>query len=220
MATQEFPSNSDKTKKAAASASERPKVDKVISGEIVRRKKPVGVRFKEIFLGGDDVKGVFSYVLNDVIIPDINNMIVDAGTTALERRFLGSERSASRRRGSNVVNTLAGQFATNYGAYSSGPVGSPNVEQHARMSRRGRVTHDIAEKVIPTRAEAEAVLDTMYEILQKFEEVTLAEVLTMLGETPQFSDETFGWSNLQGAGVQRARGGGYYLALPGTEKLA
>lgn len=216
MDTSNLPSNSNKAKKAAVEPDK--KIEKVISGDIVVRKKTIGMRLRERFLSGESAREVVSHVIEDVIIPDLNRMVVDAGVTALERRFLGGERSTARRRQSTIATSI-GNFGTNYGAFSSGPIGNPNTPIEQRLTRRSRTTHNISEKVIPTRAEAEAVLEFMYELLQKFEEVTLAEVLKMLGETPEFTDEQVGWTDLRGARVERARGGGYFLALPGTDRL-
>lgn len=217
MDTSNLPSNSNKTKKVEAAPAK--KVEKVISGDVVVRKKTISMRLRERFLSGESAREVVTHVIEDVIIPDVNNMIVDAGITALERRFLGGERSTARRRQGSIASSI-GNFTTNYGAFSSGPIGNPNVAAvEQRLSRRARTTHNVSEKIIPTRAEADAVLEMMYELLQKFEEVTLSEVLQMLGETPEFTDEQVGWTDLRGARVERARGGGYFLALPGTDRL-
>ena len=212
---EEFPGNSKVPKKAAAQAPEK-KVVKVISGDAVRKKKTVGQRFREVFISGEDTRSVFSYIYTEHVIPGIRDMIFDAGTAGLERKLYGESSPGARRRGSPIVSNGLG-LLTNYAAASRGPARDNIVEP--RISRRGRATHDFGEVIIPTRPEAELVLETMYEIIGRHEEVTVADYFQMVGETPQFTDEKWGWTNLEGSRVVRSRHGGYTIDLPQTEPL-
>lgn len=211
----EFPGNSKKQQKAAQPQEKQ--VVKVISGEAVRRKKPLGTRFKELFITGDDSRNVFEYMMTEHVRPGIKDLIFDAATGGLERKFY-PEGSSYRRRGaqSPVSNGLG--LLTNYAGVSRGPAGQDRPEP--RMSRRGRATHNFGEVLIPTKPEAELVLETMYEIIGRHEECTVADLLQMVGETPQFTDEKWGWTSLEGSRPRRAPGGGYVLDLPPTESLA
>lgn len=221
METPEFPNNSTKAKQAARAqpASERPDVKKVISGEAVRRKKPLGKRLREFFISSEDPRSIFEYLMEEHILPGARDVIFDTASAGLERKLYGDSyrpRSGGRGRASggqsNMFNTL-----TNYGAFSSGPIGNPNSPA---TSRRARQTLNFGEMVVPTKVEAEGVLDTMFEILSKFEEVTVGEFMKMLGEVPDFQAEKHGWTDLRGSRVVRAKGGGYTWSLPPTEELA
>ena len=68
--------------------------------------------------------------------------------------------------------------------------------------------------VIDSRVEAEEVLRMMYEILNRYDVVRVAEVYDLLHVTPDNSDYKWGWEDLEGSRVSRARGGGYCLDLP------
>lgn len=221
METPEFPNNSMKAQKAphAEPASEKANVTKVISGEAVRRKKPLGKRFREFFISSEDPRNVMEFLFEEHVLPGLRDVLFDSASAGLERKLYGdsSYRPGGRRRATgaagNVMNTL-----TNYGAFSSGPIGNPN--QTGAISRRARQTLNFGEVVVATKAEAEGVLDTMFEVLSKFEEVTVAEFMKMVGETPDFQAEKHGWTDLRGSRVVRAKGGGYTWSLPPTEELA
>lgn len=220
MEPSELPNNSKKAAKAAAQPTAEKKVEKIISGEVVRRKKPLGTRVRQLFITGEDSRNVFEYVLTEHIGPGLRDILFDSVTAGFEKKLYGEaaghrRRGATRGRDNNqFLNTL-----TNYGAFSSGPMGNPN-QSRTPLTRRDRKLHNFGEVVIGTKIEADAVLETMYELLSKHDEVTLADFLHMLGEVPTFQDEKFGWTDLSGTRPYRAKGGGYALSLPPTEELA
>jgi hypothetical protein len=87
-----FPSN-------AKSKRDRPitkeKVEKVISGEVTQRKKPLYRRIRETFIGGE-VKSVSRYIGAEVILPAIRNLIVDAATKAIDGIVYGNRPRPAR----------------------------------------------------------------------------------------------------------------------------
>ncbi len=58
-----FPANSHKVKKDTVpkKETEKPKIEKVVEGEVLRRKKPLGKRIAETF-GATDMKSVGGFV--------------------------------------------------------------------------------------------------------------------------------------------------------------
>lgn len=212
----EFPGNSNKAKKAATPPEK--KVEKVISGTAVRRKTPLGTRFKNLFLTGEDARNVFEFMLTEHIRPGIKDLIFDAATGGLERKFYPEGNAAYRRRATSSAVSNGLGLLTNYSGLTRGPAGSDRREE-PRMSRRARAQHNFGEVILPTKPEGELVLETMYEIIGRHEEVTVADLLQMIGDTPDFTDEKWGWTSLEGSRVVRAPGGGYLLALPPTESL-
>jgi hypothetical protein len=182
------------------------KIEKVITGEVIRRKKPLGKRLAETFIGGD-AKGVWGYVLYDVLIPAAKDMVADAGREALERMLFGDGRPSRRetRRGLG-----GGVGNVRYDRYSSG---GRREDPRPQMSRRARAHHDFDEIILGSRAEAESVIERMFDVLSKYEQVTVAELYEMLEITASYTDEKYGWTDIRGAGVTRIRNG-YLLDLP------
>src|SRR5690242_343682 len=128
----DYPSNSNKGKEKKADA-EPKKVEKVISGEAVRRKKPLGKRFSETFAGGD-AKSVWSYVFLDVIVPAAKDMVVDAASQGVERLIFGEVRGGRRGRTSGASTGFV-----SYNRFSSG--GGRRDDSSRAISRRGRANH-------------------------------------------------------------------------------
>lgn len=206
----EFPSNSRRPRKEEPDERGRDKklVKKVVSGEVVRRKKPVSKRFREAIIG-DEETSVSEFLLHEVIIPNIKDLIYDVVNMGVERRLFGDDlrgRQRSRSRG-------RGPSHTPYDRISRGR------DERPQLSRQARARHDFGEIIIDSRAEALEVLDGMYELLEKYEQVTVGNLLELVGEPSNYTDERYGWTDLQGSGVRRASGGGFMLDLPRTEDL-
>jgi hypothetical protein len=215
---EEFPSNSQNPKIAPETGKEESakKVQKIISGEAVRRKKSTGARFKEMFFG-DDTKSVVEYVFADVLIPAARDMIVDAFTQGLERMVFGEVRSSNRRTGHRPT---TGGYTSYNNRYASSQSSTSNRRDEPRtMSRRARGSHDFDEIILPTRSEAEGVIDRMYELLEKHNAVSVSDLYELVGIEGSYVDEKWGWTDLRGADARRVSNG-YLLNLPRTTVIS
>lgn len=211
---EEFPSNSKHpTKKEVKN--EPKKVEKVVTGEVVQRKKPLGKRFAETFVAGDDAKTVWEYVVMDVLVPAAKDTLADAVSQGVERILFGEARSTSRRTGGRPNGYVS--YQNRYSA-AGGRHPATRDEPRRDPSRRARASHEFAELVIQTRAEAEEVIDRLFDLTSKYETATVADLYELLGVTGQYTDDKWGWSDLRGAGVVRVTGG-YILDLPKPEPL-
>lgn len=193
---------------------ERPRVGKIVSNGAVRRKTPLGKRVKNLFLS-DAGQGVWEFVVHEVLVPAAKDMFTDAVNQGLEKKLYGEVRSVGRRTGVRpgahvVSNTNVG--TVRYDRASSSPVaGSRSTD--GGMSRRARQRHDFGEIVVPTRGEATEVIDMMFAIISKYEQVSVAEFYEMVNITPSHTDYKYGWTDIRGAGVVRVNGG-YLIDLP------
>lgn len=201
----EFPPNSVKSK---APEREEKKIERVTSGEATRRKKGLTKQFQNTFFGGD-FKSASNYVVFGVLIPAAKEALVEAGSAGFEKLIFGD----SKRRG---------------GMRNSGPLGhvaynrmsQPQVQvSRPALSQRARSQHDFDEIVLESRQEAESVLDQLYDLLSKYEEVTVSDLYVMIGLPSTHVDKQWGWTALKGSGVSRVRGG-YLLDLPEPSHLA
>ena len=198
----EFPPNTKLCmKQPEAETPEEKKVEPVVKGEVTRRKKPLGKRFHETFFGGD-ARGTAHYVVASVLIPAAKDMLVESGSQFIERLVFGESR-----RGSSRGPNPAGYIAYNRMASSDRPP-APS------MSRRARARHDFDEIVMQSRGEAEEVLDRMYDLLNRYENVSVADLYELTGVQSAHTDQKWGWVDLRGSNVERTRQGGYVIALP------
>ena len=216
---EDFPGNSLSPKKSENPKEvENPKkIEKVTTGPVIRRKKPLGKRFMETFVGAD-AKSVWSFVALDVLIPAAKDMAADAVSQGIERMLFGEARSSSRRTGHRPGGSNG---FVSYNRYSSGGVNVPvhrREESSRHISHRARASHNFDEIILATRVEAEEAIDRMFDLLSRYEAVSVADLYGIIDVSSEYTDRDWGWTDLRGAGVTRVRSG-YLLDLPRPEPL-
>lgn len=196
-----YQANSHKSK--AGPEKEPKKVEKVVSGEVVQRKKPLGRKIADTFTG-DDMQSVGGYILFEVMLPAAKTMISDAVSQGIERLLFGDSRPRGR---------------TNYTSYNRMSGSSATRKDEPRtISRHARATHDFDEIVVESRGEAAAVLDQLTELIDRYNVATVNDLYELVGITGTFADDKWGWTDLRSASVRRVRDG-YLLDLPRTSPL-
>lgn len=197
-----FPSNSHNSKEKE----KEKKVEKVVQGQVQTRKKPLSKKFAETFLS-DDVENVKGFIMFDVIVPTIKDTISNVVSSGVDMLLFGESRghNTTRRGDKSYVS---------YSSYSDRR-GNRNDRSSARTSR-----HDFRDIILDSRGEAEEVLSNMVDILYDFHEVSVADLYDLCGiSNSNWTDNKYGWTDLSGASVKRARGGGYVIDLPRAEQL-
>lgn len=205
-----FPSNS---KKVVAKKEESKVVDKVIKGKVVTRKKGIGKRFTETFLG-EDVKGVGSYIVYDILIPAAKDTLEDLVKGSIEVLLRGESRGTSR------VKRDKGKSYVSYSSYYKSDRDDRDRRDRDRRepSSRNRSRHKFDDIILESRGEAEEVLDLLVDHIEQYDMVTVSDLYGMVGIDPNFTDEKYGWTNLSSATVSRVRDG-YLIDLPKTVQL-
>lgn len=176
---------------------ERKKVEKVVKGDVKIKKKSDAKKFADVFVS-EDASNVKSYVLFDVIVPGVKKILWDVFTGGL-KMFLFGERGISKddRRSKVSYNDMY------------------DKDSYRRTSSdvRTRNRFDYDEIIIPSRGEAEDVMDHMYDILQKYDVVRVLDLYDMLDVTAPFTANRYGWTDLRGSKIVPVREG-YLLKLP------
>lgn len=190
---------------------ERPKQTQIIKTKATIRKKSPLVRFREVFFG-DDARSVASYVAQDVLLPAAKDMISDAVTQTVERILFGDSSPARRStsRSSNASYTPYHRASANYK--------KSNGTSDRRGDRRKRASHDFDDIEFDSRAEAEVVLDRLYDLVNDYDYATVSDLYDLVGIDAKFTDENYGWYDLRGSTIRRIRSG-YILDLPKPEVL-
>lgn len=194
---QDYKPNSHRFKEEqkSTSATERRKVDKVVSGTAKVRKKSEIRKLADNFIS-EDIQNIKSYVVTEVLIPTIKNTIWDAFTNSLDMVLFGGT-------GRNRRNTTAGRVSyRNY--YDQGS---------ERSSDRARVGYSVDDIVLDSRGEAEEVLARMDELIDTYKMVRVADLYDLVGVTGNYTDNKYGWTNIRTAEVVRVRDG-YKIKLP------
>lgn len=207
---QEFPANSNKAK---AAAEPRERIAQVTSAETVRRKRGLGQKFKETFIGGD-ARSATEIVFFEVIIPSVRDTLYDAFDAGMRSLIFGDHKKH------RTSGSTSGYSALGHVAYNRMSQPSTTRTETRSISRRARARHDFDDVIIPTRQEAEETLDRMFEWLSRYGRVSVAELYELTGVQSSHTDEKWGWTELQGSKPIRLRTGGWLLDLPDPEPLS
>lgn len=213
MDEREFPSNK---RPQVRPAKAKETVEKVVTGKVVTRRKPLTRRFAETFIA-EDSQSVGRYILLEVLIPAAKDLISDMVSQAVDRTLFGGGRSGRGRPGYRPSGSTS---HVSYNRYASSTTGPPwrREEERPGISRSARRNHDFDEIVLATRAEANEVIDRLFDLISKYEQATVSDLYDLVGLEAKFTDEKWGWRDMRGVQAVRV-GGGYLLDLPKPEQL-
>lgn len=200
------------TNKSKTEALEEKKIEKVVTGTVIKKDKTFGHKFKEVFFGGD-FRNAMRYIAADVLLPAIRNLMVDATTQGVERIVYG-ESSRQRRP----------MWGGSQGYRSRIQYNNPVRRDRAYLpdqspsggSRRGR--RDTEDLILATREEADNVLERLTDILDKYGVASLADLYELTGLPSAHIHNKWGWTFLNNAEIRQVREG-YLLDLPPVEEI-
>ena len=186
-----YPSNSHKAREEVAEK----KVEKVVSGKTSTKKKSGIRKLSDTFLS-EDVSNVKSYIFSEVLLPAAKKLVSDIVTNGTNMLLYGE-----------IKNKKGNSSKVSYSRY---------YDDRSRDYRSPVVRNnfDSDEIIFETRGDAEAVLDAMYDILNQYKVVSVAELYDLASiTTHNYTCNNYGWIDLRGSSVVRVRDG-YILKLP------
>jgi hypothetical protein len=195
---QQFKSNTHHAKKAAAidaGTGEKKEIKKVVKGIAKTKSKSKIHKLTDIFVS-EDASNVKSYLVSDILVPMVKKGIMGALDMMLNGghvNYDGSRRSTGAR--------------VSYGGFFD------DARNTRRDDRTPRVRFDYDDIEYPTKGDAEAVLDGMYDALNNYGFVSVGDMYDMSDITAPHTANRFGWYKLQGAHTARS-GSGYIIVLP------
>lgn len=173
------------------------KTEKVISGEVVERDKPLFRRFLSDFFSGD-AKTACEYVIHDVILPSVKRLFLEALNKGGEMLLFDSITTRSSSRSGNEKVSYAS-------FYKSDKKESSNYIPQQR--------YDYRNIVLSTRGEAEEVIDVLTGIVEEYGRVSVADLYDACGITGNFTDNKYGWTSASGFRARITKDG-YLLDFP------
>ncbi|MEG0239471.1 MAG: hypothetical protein RR643_04905 [Anaerorhabdus sp.] len=199
---------------------ERTKKQPVITGTVTKKKKGLVERLVVGLIGPDGIPAVSSYIGKEIIVPAIKNIVVDGITSGINMMMFGGD--ASPRRGGNQPTNYGTtnynrNNQTNYARSYQSKAGQNNqvVNHRSTSTRNSEIDYTIND-----RRDAQNVLNALTESIMDYGEVSVADYLDLIGEEPNYTDNTYGWTDLRTARVIQARGGrGFIVDLPSPSVL-
>jgi len=213
----EFPSNSKLPKEEVPVK----KVQKVISGKVLTRKKSLSTKFAEIVMGeGSDMHSVIGYVVNDVLIPSAKSTISDMVNGGIEMLFFGTT-SGKRNRSSGGRDRARTSYSNYYkDDYRDRDRDKDRDRDRDRDRARNKSRHNFDDIVIETRGEAEEVVEDLMNLIGQYDVASIADFYAMVDIASDSADQNFGWENLntQNTYVERIRQG-FIIHLPRPKSI-
>lgn len=203
MAELEFPNNSHAARNGKAATSEKPRVQKVVTGNTKLKKKSEARKFADIFIS-DDIESVRNYVFMDVLVPAIKKAVVDIVSDGINMIIYGDTSKRTTSSGSRF-------------AYNSCFNGNGRPEPRTTVSNRTGL--DYESPILVSRIDAEEVLSALEDIIDQYGFACVSDLYDACGlTTSNYQLNKFGWQNLAMASVVRVRDG-YMLKLPKATAL-
>lgn len=195
-----YPNNSNRAKERKDEVLES-RVTKKVSGTLTKKKNSPLTKFASIFIP-DDVDDVKEYIVSDLIIPTIKSTFLDA----VEIFVNGGTSGRSRRRGGSRVSYS--------GYYKDKERRSSDSEE-----RKYQRLHEFDNVIVPTRADAEEILDELYGVLDEFDLVRVADLYDLVGITDRaHTAYRYGWTSLDKAHIRRVRDG-FEIVMPNARPI-
>lgn len=160
----------------------------------------------------DDTSTIGEYILIDVLVPAIKNLLYDIVTQGTGRALYSGGR-ANMRGPSFGLRGSQSSIRTKYDQMSSGP-GPMMTDPRPSLSREARARHDFSDVVLDSREEAISILDNLISQISQYGVATVRNLYELCGITSNdYMDQKWGWRNLDQADVRQYRGG-WLLDLP------
>lgn len=198
---EDYKPNSHKYKSEQKQTEARPvkKIEKVVKGDVKVKKKSEISKLKDIFIS-EDASNVKTYVVMDVLVPALKKAVSDIITNGIDIILYGETDRSSRRSAASSISYR--QYYDDRRSYDR-----PYRE-------RGRASvYSYNDIVIPTRGEAEDVLDGLYGLIDRYQVASVADFYDLVGVTGEFTDNNYGWTVLTGSSIDRVSDG-YIIRLP------
>lgn len=201
MQIEDYKSNSNKSKEEAKNelALSDHKVEKVVTGKVIAKKKNAFQKVAEEFIS-EDAKNIKSYVFGEVLIPAIKKAISDIVTDGIDMILYGGSRGNVRRSSADKIS---------YRSYYDGG----RATSYNQNSRPTYTSYSYDDIILADRGEAEDVLSRMDELIESYGLVRVADLYDLVGITGSYTDNKYGWTNIRSAQIVRVRDG-YMIKMP------
>lgn len=190
--------NSNRFKEEQRVKDKERKVEKVVTGKVITKKKSKMSKIAGEFIS-DDANNVGSYIWKDVLVPTIKRTISDIITDGIDILLYGESRRGSKRSTADRVSY------TNYSSRDRGPA------RNDRYALSSGYSYD--DIILENRGEAEDVLTRMDELMETYGLVRVADLFDLVGKSCSYTDNKYGWTNIRNAEIVRVREG-YLIKMP------
>lgn len=202
--------------KSVEDGPDKKELKNLLSDPPKKRKRNLFSRLISGVLGPEGVSGIGQYVAEEILIPSIKNIVVDAVTSGVNMVMYGENKPRSTPHSNPYANRTGYRPTTNYTSRYASRQPEPAAERTiARAARYG-----IEEYVIEDRFDASHVLTTLTENADMYDNVSVADYYDLIGVPSVYTDNTYGWTidSITRATIVPVRGG-YIIKFPPVEVI-
>lgn len=189
----EFQPNSNRAKKE----NERVKLKKVTTGSAKPRKKGVAD-----FLISEDFKSVRSYLVTDVLVPNVKKLIQELVTNGINQILYGNSGTSSN-------NSSVRSSHISYRSFS---------DQSGNSTETKRMDNSYGNVILSNRVDAEEILRQLDEAIDMYRMVSVADLYDLAGIQSEYTDQKYGWTDIRTATIVNTRDG-FLLKMPRVRPL-
>lgn len=176
----------------------------VVTGKAVVKKKSEGKKFMESLFQGD-ITHIGDSIMDNVLIPALKDLIWNTVERAVKGIMWGDFSSSGRSSDRNSVPARQVDFTR----YSD-----RRRRDDYRDSSRDDI-YDYGEIFLEDRRDAEAVLDRVYELLDRYQWVSVAQLYELAGLRGRYTDHNYGWRDKDRRDIYiTTTRGGYLIKMP------
>lgn len=181
-------------------------LEQVAKGREVVKKKKLGD-----FLFASDIKSVFGYIFEDILIPAAKDMLSDLVGGAVNMMLFGDHKG----RRSESRDDRSRNY-TDYSRYS----GRKRDDENDRRPVRGKPTDALKEIAFDYRDDAKRVLARLRDQIEDYDDhyATVNDYYQFAGSSSDYTKRKFGWYNLDDVEIVRTRDG-FVVDLPKPQVL-
>lgn len=209
----DYQGNSNVNKENATKPEPQKKnLEKVVTGDVIVTREGPGSKFKRIFFGGD-MTTASQYVVSEVLLPALRNLIVEAISKGTDRLIYGD--SVHRRRSPT---TFAPRVQYNNPLFRQ-ESRSQSYAPDRPANRWVQGQKGFGSIMVSTKEEADLVIDQLIEIVDMYEVVSVADLYEIIGEPSSHVDNKWGWTQLSTIESRQHRDG-WKITFPPLEEIS
>lgn len=190
---------SKKTEEIAPTSTVKP-----ITTNVTVKNSSVNKITKKFF--AEDMKTVGGHVADSVIIPSLQKLLSDIVKGGIDWLIYGKSGSQPK----------TGVGTVSYGSYYRSSAAGTPVYSNAISTKP--TVYSVNEIVFNDRGEAEETLLSLRESIQRYQMVSVADFYDLIGQRCNYTDQKYGWYNLDTAEVIRVRDG-YSIRFPRVQPI-
>lgn len=191
---------------------ERPKVSQITSVPGKRRKKSSLERLVKSFIN-DDSESVAEFIVYDILIPRIKDMLYEIVTGSSSRILYGGDRARPSKPG--YSNTS--RYHDSYRGKPSVPWRDDIPETTRKVARSAR-SYSSDDVEVESREKGLEILHDMSNYIELYGDMPVAVLNDFCGISSEPMDEKYGWTDISRAAVRYIRGK-WVIVMPKAEYL-